>query len=167
MPISSQSNFSSTANYHKYSNCLNISLSLCLQNLFQWQYNWQTKIIEIEINVSTLSTMLASLRVIIYYIYLSTGSSHGLVDKQARLVIKFRVRFPQKSLVVLGRKSSLKIFLYYAKNPALLPALWGFSQHPNKGKKSNIGFSPGNKADVTSVCLYVLQYVFWRDFNNK
>ena len=130
MPINSQSNFSSTANYHKYSNCLNISLSVFFQNVFQWQYNWQTKIIKIEINVSTLSAMLATLRGIIYYIYLSTGSSHGLVDKQARLVIKFRVRFPQKSLVVLGRKSSLKIFLYYAKKPCTVASIVGVLPTP-------------------------------------
>ena len=44
-------------------------------------------------------------------------SSCGLVDKDAGLVIKFRVRIPKKSLVVLGRAFNLKMILCYIGNP--------------------------------------------------
>ena len=39
------------------------------------------------------------------------------VDHFTGLVINFRVRIPQKSVVMLGRASNLKILLGYAKIP--------------------------------------------------
>ena len=40
-------------------------------------------------------------------------SMHGLVDKGAGLVIKFRALIPQRSFVVLVRAYNLKILLCY------------------------------------------------------
>ena len=41
------------------------------------------------------------------------GSSRGLVDKGVGLVMKFRVRIPRRSVVVLGSATNLKMLLCY------------------------------------------------------
>ena len=54
---------------------------------------------------------------------LQRGSSRGLADKGVGLVIKFRVRIPKRSVVVLGRASNLKCSCATLENPAVFPAL--------------------------------------------
>ena len=49
--------------------------------------------------------------------------SCGPVDKGVGLVMKFKVRIPKRSVVVLGRVPNLKMLLSTLENPAVLPAL--------------------------------------------
>ena len=44
------------------------------------------------------------------------------MDKGVGLVMKFRVRIPKRSMVVLGRASNLKMLLCYIGNPAVFVA---------------------------------------------
>ena len=62
-------------------------------------------------------------------------SSNGLVDKGAGLVMKFRVRIPKKSVVVLGRASNHKILLCYIRKPCSVASIVGYpSVTPNEKK---------------------------------
>ena len=51
------------------------------------------------------------------YIYISiyAGSRNGLVNNGTELVIKFRARIPQMTLVVLGRAFKLNMIMCYVK----------------------------------------------------
>ena len=51
------------------------------------------------------------------------------MDKGAGLVIKFRVRILQMSMVVLGRAANLKTILCYVRKPC---SVVGPSRHPKK-----------------------------------
>ena len=63
------------------------------------------------------------------------------------LVIKFRVRIPQRLLVVLGKVSKIKVLLYYVKkNPAVLPAVVGDPSNTPK-RETDRGSSPGKKVE--------------------
>ena len=71
----------------------------------------------------------------------------GLIDKGAGLVIKFRVRIPQRLLMVLGSAPNLEMLLCYVGNPCSVASIVGETlPSPQKRKNANIGSSPGNKA---------------------
>ena len=76
--------------------------------------------------------------------------SHGLEDKGAGVVIKFRVRIPQNSLVVLGSVSNLKMLLCYIRKPCSVASIVGEPSVTLKGKQ------PENKAEVKSVIVSFL-----------
>ena len=63
------------------------------------------------------------------------GGSRGLVDKGAGLVMKFRVRIPKRSLVVLGRASNLKLLLHYVRKPCSAASIVGYPSVTPKEKK--------------------------------
>ena len=75
------------------------------------------------------------------------GSSRGLVDKGAGLVMKFRVRIPKRLVVVLVWAYNLKMLLCYIRKPCSVASIVGYPSVTPKEKKS-IGSSPGNNAEV-------------------
>ena len=67
------------------------------------------------------------------------------MDKDAGLVIKVRVSIPQRSVVVLGRASNLKMLLCYDRKPYSVASI--------VGNPSDIGSPPGNKTEEKTVSL--------------
>ena len=53
-------------------------------------------------------------------------SSRGLVAKGVGVVIKFRVRIPKRSLVVLERAYNLKMLLCYLRKPCSVASIVGY-----------------------------------------
>ena len=77
------------------------------------------------------------------------GSSHGLVDNGAELVIKFRVQIPQRSVLVLEREFNFKTFLCYARRLCSVASIVGYPSDTPKEKA--ISSSSRNKVEVKLV----------------
>ena len=82
---------------------------------------------------------------IIVFIAAMPRSSRGLVDKGAGLVLQFRVRISQKSLVMLGRASNFKMLLHYIRKPCCVGSIVG---NPSDST-TDVGSSSRNKEEVT------------------
>ena len=84
------------------------------------------------------------------------GSSRVLVDKGNGLVIKFRVRIPKRSVVVLVRVFNLKMLLYYIRTLQC----WQHCRVPfcHSKKRKRLGSSPGNNAEGTKLVSFFISF---------
>ena len=74
------------------------------------------------------------------------------VDNGAGLVIKFKGQIPQRSLVVLGGASNVKILLCYVKKLcSVASTVRDFSDTPKNQKLINVDSLPENTEEVKSV----------------
>ena len=98
------------------------------------------------------------------YVSIYVESSRRLVDNGAGLVIKFRVRIPQRPMVVLGKPSKLNMLLCYVrKTLQCCQHHKGTLVTPLKRKKPlqlpRLRMKEEVKS-VSSLCWYILVYVY-------
>ena len=71
----------------------------------------------------------------VYYLLILVNGRRGLAYKGVGLVMKYKVRIPKKSLVVLGSASNLKMLLCYVRKPYSVASIVGYpSVTPNEKK---------------------------------
>ena len=91
---------------------------------------------------------------------LNLGCSHDCIfftfcfvlrqDKGVGLVMKFWVRIPKRSVLVLGRASNLKLLLCCITKPCSVAGILGNSSVTQK-RKNCLGSSPGKNAEVKKI----------------
>ena len=69
------------------------------------------------------------------------------MDKGVGLVMKFRVRIPKRSVVVLEKAFNHKMLLCYIRKPCSDARIVGYPSVTPK-RENRIGFSPGKNAEA-------------------
>ena len=69
------------------------------------------------------------------------------MDKGVGLVMKFRVRIPQKSVVVLGRVTNLKMLMCYIRKPCSVASI----ALSHRNRKKRFGSLPEQNAKVKKI----------------